>query len=107
MARRFETLGDLAAELAGKTVYELPDDYFATFARHVEDVTPADALRVARAHLDPARMTVVVVGDRGAVLPQLEEAHLGGAKVVDLDGKELPASPSPPASTPAPAPARK
>jgi len=52
-------------------LYGLPADWLRTFVQKVEAVTPTDVTRVTRKYLDPARMTVVVVGDRKVVQPTL------------------------------------
>lgn len=71
LARRFETLSDLIFEQANREVLGLPADYFATFRERVEAITIADVQRVARQYLDPSRLSIVVVGDRATVGPQL------------------------------------
>jgi zinc protease len=75
-------------------VYKLPDDYFASFAHNVEAVTIADVRRVAEAHLDPKRMSIVLVGDRATVSPQVSKLDLGPFELLDVNGK--PAPPPPP-----------
>ena len=75
--RNFETseqLGRAAVQLA---LYELPDDYFTTFVPRVLSVSEADVTRVAHDHLDPARLLIVVVGDREKVGPTLGALDLG------------------------------
>jgi predicted Zn-dependent peptidase len=75
--RNFETseqLGRAAVQLA---LYDLPDDYFTTFAPRVLSVSEADVTRVAHAHLDPARFLTVIVGDREKVGPALGALDLG------------------------------
>jgi zinc protease len=37
----------------------------------VHAVTPEEVSRIARTYLDPSRMTIVVVGDRGQIEEQL------------------------------------
>ena len=44
-------------------LYDLPDDYFAQFVPRVERVTGDEVTRVMARHLDPARLTTLVVGD--------------------------------------------
>jgi predicted Zn-dependent peptidase len=75
--RNFETseqLGRAAVQLA---LYDLPDSYFTTFVPRVVSVSEADVTRVAHEHLDPARLLIVVVGDREKVGPTLGALDLG------------------------------
>ena len=58
-------------------LYGLPDNYFTTFVPKVLSVDQADVTRVARAHLDPARLLTVIVGDREKVAPTLGALDLG------------------------------
>ncbi|MEK6608081.1 MAG: pitrilysin family protein [Myxococcota bacterium] len=88
---RFEAGSDVASELAVLAVHDLPDDFFANYARAVVAVSASDLGRVARAHLDPPRLVVVVVGDRKAVEPGLAALGLGAITVRDVEG----ASPRP------------
>ena len=74
---RFETTGAIAAALAQLVVHELPEDYYDRYQSSIAAVTTADVLRVARSHLDPARMTVVAVGDPEIVRRPLEGVGLG------------------------------
>ena len=62
-ARSFETgeqIGRAALQLA---LYDLPDDYFEQFVPRIERVTSDDVSRVMARHLDPARLTTLIVGD--------------------------------------------
>lgn len=72
MARRFETLQDLIGEVGVREILGLPEDWFATFADKVEAVTEGDVLRAARTHLDPAKMSIVIVGDAAQLGAQLQ-----------------------------------
>jgi predicted Zn-dependent peptidase len=86
MARRFATLSDVTSELASQVLYGLPDDFFSTFAKKVEAVTADDVMRVAKEHLDPAKLSMVIVGDRQSVEEQLRASPLGAFDEVDGDG---------------------
>jgi zinc protease len=75
--RNFETgeqIGRAAAQIA---LYDLPDDYFSTFVPRVLALTAADLTRAAAAHIDPARLTAVIVGDRAKFADRVEELGLG------------------------------
>lgn len=76
-ARNFETAEQVARAVTNIALYDLPDDYFAAFVPLVEQVTPADVTRVTLQHLDPARLTTLIVGDYAAIAGELELLELG------------------------------
>ena len=55
----------------------LGDGYISSYVRNVMAVTPEDVQRTARRYLDPARMTIMVVGDRKTVEEQLAPYRAG------------------------------
>jgi predicted Zn-dependent peptidase len=81
----FATSADLAGMLATLIVYDLPDDYYATYVDRVLAVTPADIERAARQHIHPDRMAVVIVGDRQAIEPKVKALALGPVEVLSVD----------------------
>jgi predicted Zn-dependent peptidase len=81
MPSGFATAGGIAAHLAELAVHGLPDDYWNRYVDEVRAVTPEDVQRVARKVLDPSRLTVVIVGDTGVVVPQLAGLPLGKPEV--------------------------
>jgi predicted Zn-dependent peptidase len=84
-ARNFETgeqIGRAALQLA---LYDLPDDYFERFVPAVERVTSDEVSRVMTLHLDPARLTTLVVGDLDLVGPELARLGLGEPNVLAPD----------------------
>ena len=76
-ARNFETGEQIARAVSQIALYDLPDDYFDRFVPAVERVTADDVTRVAARHLDPDRLTVLVVGDVDAVGSDLAQLRLG------------------------------
>ena len=76
-ARNFETAEQIARAMAQLVLYDLPDDYFDTFASKVDDVTVDDTRHVASTHLDPDRLATAIVSDSSIVIPQLAAAGLG------------------------------
>src|SRR6185295_12936775 len=70
-ARNFETAEHVARAITQIALYDLPDDYFAQFVPRMAEVTVDDVTRVAAAHLDPARLTTLVVGDLDVVSADL------------------------------------
>jgi zinc protease len=81
----FGTSADLAGMFADLIVYDLPDDYYATYVDRVLAVTPADVERAARQHIQPDRMAVVIVGDRQAIEPKVKALALGPVEVLSVD----------------------
>jgi zinc protease len=69
---RMDTNAEWAALLLRIERFGLGLDYPARYRRAVEGVTAADVLRVARARLDPARMSLAVVGN-------VAETGMGGS----------------------------
>jgi predicted Zn-dependent peptidase len=84
-ARNFETAEQVARAATQIALYDLPDDYFATFVPNVERVTVDDVTRVAAAHIDPARLTTLIVGDYDAVAESLAQLKLGEPSLLSPD----------------------
>lgn len=80
---RFETTAAVAGGLANVEIFRLPADYFNSYRDQVRAVTTDDVLRVAREHLDPSRLQVVVVGNADAVREPLTALGLGPVTVYD------------------------
>ncbi len=82
--RGFETAEQVARGLAQVALHGLPDDHFSQFGRRVAAVSVADVAQVARDHLDPGRLSAVIVGDRAAVSAAVAEVGLGPPTAFDL-----------------------
>jgi zinc protease len=80
---RFETTAEVAGGLANVEIFRLPSNYFDTYRERIAAVTAEDVLRVARTHLDPARLQVVVVGDAEAIRESVDALGLGPITVYD------------------------
>jgi zinc protease len=90
----FSTVGQTAGQLATLVVHGLPDGYWNAYAQAVPQVTAADVQRVARRYLDPERMTLVVVGRKDVVAPQLSAVPLGAFEVERIPTPLLPRKPT-------------
>ena len=66
------TRAGLIGQLAFVNLQGLPPDWLSTFVQRLYAVTPAQVTAAVSQHLDPAKMSVVVVGDMKTVRPQLE-----------------------------------
>ncbi len=83
LPRNFETTERLAGSLAQIFIYNLPQDYFATYTQHVRAVTSADVARVAERYIQPDKFAVVIVGDRKTIEPRINALNLGQLKIVE------------------------
>ena len=83
----FETPGQVLRRLIDIVHYSLPDDYFSGHVERLRAVSLADVQRVAEEHVDPAALSIVVVGDRAAIEEPLKELNL---PIVHLDHEGLP-----------------
>ena len=83
----FETAADIGASMADLFVYGLPLDYYVRLPAQLSSVTAAQVQAAARKYLAPERMTVVAVGDRKRILPQLQPLGLGAVELRDSDGQ--------------------
>jgi zinc protease len=72
----FETPSQVLRRLLDIVHFELPDDHFSRQVARIEAVTLDDVHRVAREHVDPGCLNIVIVGDRAAVEGPLSELGL-------------------------------
>ena len=54
-------------------LHGLGDDYLTQYVKRVLAVTPPDVQRITREYLRPERMTLVIVGDKRLVTPQVTD----------------------------------
>jgi zinc protease len=86
---RYETASAIATAIGNMVIYGLPADYYDQYRSNVRSVGTADVLTAARAHLDPARLQVVIVGDPGSIREPLERLGAGPVQVYDDSGRPL------------------
>jgi predicted Zn-dependent peptidase len=63
--------GGIIGQLSFVDLQGLPDSYLTDYVRNVLAVTPQEVQRIAREHLRPEKMAIVVVGDRKTVAGQV------------------------------------
>ncbi len=64
--------GAIIAQLDFVDLHGLGPEYLSRYVTQVQGVTPQLVQDMARKHIDPARLALVVVGDRQAIAAQLE-----------------------------------
>jgi zinc protease len=77
-----ETTGQVAAQISGILVYDLPDDFFATYRDRIREVTAETALAAGREAIRPHELVVVVAGDAKTIQGPLEDLGFGPVEVV-------------------------
>lgn len=80
--RNFETADQLARSVAQLALYDLADDYFATFVPRVAALQLGAVQDAATRNLHPERLVAVIVGDADRVAPTLDVLELGPASVI-------------------------
>lgn len=85
----FEMNAQVAGALTGLDVFGLPLGTIPADLAAMERVTADDVRRVAERHLDPARLTVVVVGDVTKIRPGIEALGLGPIEIRDVEGRPV------------------
>lgn len=88
--RSFETPAQIAVRLTDVVLYGLPPDYFDSYVAKIEQVSLGDIQRVANAAIDPARLAILVVGDRKVIEPGLRALEGLGSTVTFLDPEGRP-----------------
>ena len=79
---RFETTGQVSSRIAELIVYDLPDDYHATYRDRIRAVDREEAAEAARRAVRPDEMAIVVVGDADRVREPLEALGAGPVDVI-------------------------
>jgi zinc protease len=86
---RWETNRAVLGSLAQMVQFDLPADYFSTYAKAVEALTLGETDRAGRGIIDPARVVYVVVGDRAKIEEGIVSLGLGTVRRIDADGKPV------------------
>ena len=87
-SRTFEATGRLSSRLQALetlVAFDLPDDYYSTYARVIDTTSADDVRRAAARYLDPEHLVIAIAGDRKTVEPRLRALGLGSATIVDVD----------------------
>jgi len=84
-AKNFETFDQVARAIAQLSLFDLPDSFYSEFVPRIEALTPEDVTRAAAQHLDPSRLTTLVVGDVDTTSQEFDRLELGAAALVPPD----------------------
>jgi len=84
-----ETPESIAMQVVNALFYGLPLEQLQTFRERVNAVTVDDIQRVARDLLRPDRLSVVLVGNAAAFVPQLRTVGFGTFETIELADLDL------------------
>ncbi len=79
----FETYKQIATNITGIILHSLPDDYFNTYIKSVNDITLEDVNNAAVKYISPEQVVTVLVGEKDKIINQLDELKLG--KIIEVD----------------------
>ena len=86
---RWETNSAVMASLIEMTRFNLPDDYWDTFADNVRGVGLSDVSAEADRVLQPDNLVWIVVGDRVRIEEKIRALNLGEMRFLDADGNPV------------------
>lgn len=84
-----ETPDAIATRVLNVLFYGLPVDQLQTYRERVSAVKPDDIERVARSYLRPDRLSIVLVGNAAAFVPQLRRIGFNTVEVIDMAELDL------------------
>jgi len=82
----FETYRQIASGVAGKILYNLPDNYFDTYIKNVNAVSISEVNGAAKEFINNDKLSIVLVGDKNLLLQKLAALQIEVAEV-DLFGE--------------------
>ncbi len=85
----WETMNSVRGSIAQMVRYDLPEDYWGTYADAVRSVTLEDVNRAATSMLNPEGVVWVVVGDKAVIEDGIRALELGPMYEIDADGNVL------------------
>lgn len=84
-----ETPDAIATQVLNVLFYGLPVEQLQTFRDRVNAVKPDDIERVARYYLRPDRLSIVLVGNAAAFVPQLRRVGFDTVEVIEASDLDL------------------
>ena len=84
-----ESPNDIATQVINYVLYELPLEDIPTYTQRITAITPDDIQRVAQTYLKPDRLSVVLVGNAKAFIPQLRSLGLTDVEIIPVEQLDL------------------
>ena len=86
---RWETASAVLRDIGEIVTYDLPDNYWDTYADSVRNVSLEQIADAAEDVIHPDRLVWVVIGDREQIEPRIRELELGEIVHLDADGNPV------------------
>ena len=83
---QWETVGSVESSLNEIVRFNLPDDYYATYAKKIMALEEAKVASVSKDLIHPDKMIWVIVGDRAKIEGGVKELNYGALRYLDADG---------------------
>jgi predicted Zn-dependent peptidase len=80
----FQSVAQIASQLADVQEYNLPADWLENWVGRITAVSLADVARLAEAAVLPEDVAIVVVGDRAAIEEQIRALDLGSIRILSV-----------------------
>ncbi|HMN24672.1 MAG: insulinase family protein [Ignavibacteriaceae bacterium] len=84
----FETYRQIASGVAGKILYNLPDDYFDNYISNVNAVSKSEVEEAAKKFIHNDKLSIVLVGDKNLLHQKLDELIIEVVEV-NLFGEKI------------------
>ena len=85
----WETAGAVLGSVTNIVNYNLPDDYYSTYAGKVKSLKREDVIRITPEVLKPENLTWVIVGDIKQIESPIRNLNFGEIRIIDSDGMVL------------------
>ena len=86
---RWETNGAVMSSIVEMTRFNLPDNYWDTYADEIRAIDVADVSTQATRVLRPDNLVWIVVGDRVRIEQEIRALGLGEMRFLDADGNAV------------------
>ena len=86
---QWETSNSVLSALGEVVRFNLPDDYWATYADRVSGISLKDVQKAAKEVIHPESLSWIVVGDRAKIVEEIKALNLGEVIFIDADGNPI------------------
>ena len=80
----FETYRQIASGVAGKILFNLPDDYFHNYIKNINSVTKTEVDQAAKEFIQNGSLSIVLIGDKNILKDKLRST---GIEILEVDMK--------------------